>query len=105
MFGDNNTAFTGWLANVLNEIGLAWWVKVETHHPRCTYYFGPFLTSAEANKEKEGYLQDLKAEGAEGFNVEVLRCRPQQLTIEEDSTTTDANLAKKSPIPLKSAVP
>ncbi|XFA73103.1 DUF1816 domain-containing protein [Thermosynechococcaceae cyanobacterium Okahandja] len=97
MVGDNNTTFTGWLANVVNEIGLAWWVKVETKQPHCIYYFGPFLTPAEADKEKDGYIEDLKAEGAEGFDIEVLRCRPQHLTIDEEGT-------KKPLMPLSSVV-
>ncbi len=100
MVGDKKTTFTVWLANVVNEIGLAWWVKVETQRPHCIYYFGPFLTPAEADKEKDGYIEDLKAEGAEGFDVQVVRCRPDNLTI-----AIDEEEAKKPLTPLSSAVP
>lgn len=84
MVSDNNTSFTSWLADLVNEIGLAWWVKIETKTPPCTYYFGPFLTQAEAEKEKQGYIEDLKAEGAEGLEVMVMRCRPQEVTIDTE---------------------
>ncbi|MDG2989693.1 DUF1816 domain-containing protein [Candidatus Synechococcus calcipolaris G9] len=82
---DSNTSFLGWLADRTNEIGLAWWVKVLTRSPQCTYYFGPFLTAAEADKEKAGYIDDLRSEGAEGIEAIVQRCRPENLTIDEDS--------------------
>lgn len=85
MFNDSNTSFTSWLADLVNGMGLAWWVKIETKTP-CTYYFGPFLTPMEAEKEKDGYIEDLKAEGAEGLEVSVVRCRPEEVTIDAEKT-------------------
>lgn len=87
MFKDNNTSFTSWLADLLNGMGLAWWVKIETKAPPCTYYFGPFLTPTEAEKEKDGYIEDLEAEGAEGLEVSVVRCRPEEVTIDAEKKT------------------
>ncbi|RMH66898.1 MAG: DUF1816 domain-containing protein [Cyanobacteria bacterium J003] len=92
MLSDNNTGFTSWLADLLNGMGLAWWVKIETKTPPCTYSFGPFLTSMEAEKEKDGYIEDLKAEGAEGLEVSVVRCRPEEVTIDAE---------KKMRVPLR----
>ena len=72
------------LISLLNFFGLAWWVEVVTATPRCTYYFGPFMTAAEANTAKVGYIEDLEHEGAQGINVVVKRCKPGNLTIAED---------------------
>ncbi|MFN4280653.1 DUF1816 domain-containing protein [Thermosynechococcus sp.] len=87
MFSDNNAGFTSWLADLVNGMGLAWWVKIDTKTPSCTYYFGPFLTQAEAEREKDGYIEDLKAEGAEGLEVSVVRCRPEEVTIDAEKKT------------------
>jgi hypothetical protein len=70
--------------NTYNTLGLAWWVEIETQNPRCTYYFGPFLSSTDAKVETKGYVEDLEAEGAQGILVNVKRCKPDNLTIAED---------------------
>jgi hypothetical protein len=72
------------LINIFNSAGYAWWVKIETQNPRCTYYFGPFLSSSEATLASKGYIEDLETEGAVGIAVEVERCKPGALTIAED---------------------
>jgi Domain of unknown function (DUF1816) len=69
------------LLSVLERVGLAWWVEVTTEAPRCTYYFGPFVSSKDAMTHQPGYLEDLHREGAQGIQVEVKRCKPQDLTI------------------------
>jgi hypothetical protein len=69
------------LANVL---GLAWWVEISTDVPRCTYYFGPFLTVDEAEAAKPGYVEDLQEEAAKGIVAVTKRCKPAQLTVYED---------------------
>jgi hypothetical protein len=68
------------------EMGKAWWVEVTTRQPDCTYYFGPFADSQEAQQAEAGYIQDLRQEGPQEITAEVKWCRPQQLTIcqEED---------------------
>jgi hypothetical protein len=72
------------LINTFNSLGLAWWVEIITQNPRCTYYFGPFLTSADAKLALKGYVEDLELEGAQGIQVNVKRCKPNNLTIAED---------------------
>ncbi|WP_066383281.1 MULTISPECIES: DUF1816 domain-containing protein [unclassified Anabaena] len=70
--------------NTLSVFGLAWWIEIETQNPRCTYYFGPYLSSTEAKIEIKGYVEDLEAEGAQGIVVNVKRCKPDNLTIADD---------------------
>jgi hypothetical protein len=70
--------------NLLNLLGLAWWVEIKTDSPRCTYYFGPFLTAKMAETAKSGYLADLEQEGAQGIGVLVKRCKPARLTVSDD---------------------
>jgi hypothetical protein len=72
------------LINLINVVGLAWWVEIITASPRCTYYFGPFLTAKEAEEAQDGYLQDLEEEGALGIRVEIKRCKPTELTISDE---------------------
>jgi hypothetical protein len=72
------------LINASDSFGLAWWVEIGTQKPNCTYYFGPFLSSSEANAAITGYVEDLEIEGAQGIVVNVKRCKPGTLTITED---------------------
>ena len=58
------------LINIFHNFGFAWWVEVVTQNPRCTYYFGPFLS--------------LEQEGAQGIIINVKRCKPNALTIADD---------------------
>ncbi len=62
----------------------AWWVKVITQQPKCTYYFGPFDSREEAIANKDGYLQDLEAEGAQQVRVAIEQGKPRKLTIFRD---------------------
>jgi hypothetical protein len=70
--------------NILHKLGFAWWVEIITQNPRCTYYFGPFLSSDEATAASKGYLEDLELEGAQGIVSNIKRCKPGNLTIAED---------------------
>lgn len=72
------------LLNLLDFMGFAWWVEIKTEFPRCTYYFGPFSSQAEAEDSKPGYLEDLQGEGAQGIAVSIKRCKPTHLTIADD---------------------
>lgn len=60
---------------------LAWWVKVDTANPQCTYYFGPFASTKEAELSQPGYLEDLEQEGAQGVAVQIQQCQPSNLTV------------------------
>ena len=69
------------LIKILHFMGLACWVEIVTDSPRCTYYFGPFVSEQEAHAAKSGYIEDLENEGAQGISVTVRRCKPTNLTI------------------------
>jgi hypothetical protein len=69
------------LIKLLNFLGIAYWVEIVTDYPRCTYYFGPFLNRQEASTAKDGYIEDLQKEAAQGISVQVKRCKPNNLTI------------------------
>jgi hypothetical protein len=77
--------FRNIFTSVIEIFGLAVWVEIVTDSPRCTYYFGPFLRTSEAEAAKAGYIEDLEAEGSKGINVTVKRCKPQILTVYDDS--------------------
>lgn len=74
------------LINIFQGFGWAWWVEIVTHNPRCVYYFGPFLSVKDANAAKAGYIEDLENEGAQGIAAIVKRCKPDNLTISDDSS-------------------
>ena len=61
----------------------AWWIELQTTHPDCMYYFGPFSSKTEAENSQDGYVQDLATEGAQNIGVNVKWCKPKQLTIPE----------------------
>ena len=75
------------LISLLNIFGLATWVEIDTENPGCTYYFGPFLNEAEANAEKQGYIEDLEDESSAVIQVNVKRCKPSSLTVLEAGKT------------------
>ncbi|MDJ0727953.1 MAG: DUF1816 domain-containing protein [Prochloraceae cyanobacterium] len=60
-----------------------WWIEIKTAVPRCTYYFGPFDTFEETIEHQGGYVQDLIEEGCFEITLNIKKCRPQTLTIEE----------------------
>ncbi len=66
---------------LFNTFGWAYWVKITTANPVCTYYFGPFISHKEADTAKPGFVEDLKEEGAKEIKVGIERCKPKQLTI------------------------
>jgi hypothetical protein len=72
------------LIKLLDMMGLACWLEINTGNPRCTYYFGPFLHKKDAETAKEGYLEDLREEGAQDISVKIKRFKPGELTIFDD---------------------
>lgn len=75
----------------------AWWIEVKTGEPACTYYFGPFDVSPEAEAAKQGYVEDLEKEGAQQVQATVMYCQePQQLTVEN---TNRAGVSSPKPEP------
>jgi hypothetical protein len=74
------------LPPVSSELIWGWWIKLHTDQPNCTYYFGPFSSTTQAENAKLGYVQDLETEGAQGITVKVKWCKPKQLTISSDES-------------------
>jgi hypothetical protein len=60
----------------------SWWIRVDTHSPKCRYYFGPFSSPQEAEAHHQAYLNDLQAEGAKGIEYVIEQGNPRRLTIE-----------------------
>lgn len=87
------SGFSQWLAGVVNDVGLGWWIELKTESPRCTYYFGPYLSPVEADTEKAGYIEDLQKEGAKGISCQVKRCKPKELTIYDENPATGRSLS------------
>lgn len=83
----SQTTMKNFVVNQFNTFGLAFWVEIMTEIPRCTYYFGPFLTEDEAYQAEPGYVEDIEAEGATGLQVTVKRCKPKILTVAADIDT------------------
>ena len=78
--------------NVLEFLGLAWWVEVKTDE--CTYYFGPFADKDDAAAAQAGYVEDLEGEGASNIQVMLTQSKPSQLTVE---TRVDESAKKGNP--------
>ncbi len=74
---------------ILEFFGLACWVEINTDNPRCTYYFGPFLSQKEARLAQDGYIEDLKQEGTKGITVRIKRFKPGELTIFDELEDSD----------------
>ena len=73
------------LIEVLNFFRLAFWVEIVTETPKCTYYFGPFLTQKDAEDASKGYIEDLSSENALGIATKINRMRPGRLTIFDET--------------------
>lgn len=80
----------------LNSLGLAYWVKIDTSKPSCTYYFGPFATFIAAKKAKSGYIEDLTNEGCLRIEAEIKRCKPSELTVFSDEVEENLDF---NPVP------
>jgi hypothetical protein len=75
--------------SMLEKLGMAFWIEVSTEAPRCVYYFGPFLSRSDADRDKPGFEEDLVEEGALGITSMIFqRPTPDLLTIELDEYST-----------------
>lgn len=86
-----------WIS-ILEFLGLAWWVEIETESPKCIYYFGPFTTAKAAKAAQSGYIEDLQQEGAKGIRVEIKHCKPARLTIFDEADEAAKPVRNISPI-------
>jgi hypothetical protein len=80
---------------LLEQLGMAVWIEVVTDAPRCTYYFGPFSSFPEAEAALPGYREDLEAEGAVVVGLVTRRCKPDLLTIYDESVDINADRLPK----------
>ncbi|MBF2062874.1 MAG: DUF1816 domain-containing protein [Calothrix sp. C42_A2020_038] len=76
--------------DVLDKVGQAWWVEIQTQSPTCTYYFGPFINNKAAQLAQPGYVEDVEQE-AKVININVKRCQPKQITIIEEDDCISCN--------------
>lgn len=58
----------------------AWWVIVTTEKPNVEYFFGPFLSKADAVSHQSGYIKDLYDEGAINIRYKIRWCQPTIIT-------------------------
>ena len=63
------------LHSFVNNLGLAWWAKVETNAPNVTYWFGPFLTRRHLKVNLSSFMDDLSIEGADSIKHTLVRGR------------------------------
>ena len=64
--------------------GKAWWVRINTEHPKYTYYFGPFFSRSTAQQKQPSFVEDLQAEQAVVAEAAIEWCAPEQITIPGD---------------------
>ena len=76
--------FKNIFTSILETFGLAVWIEIATDSPRCTYYFGPFVSESEAASAKQGYIDDLESEGSKGLVAQIKRCKPEKLTVYDE---------------------
>ncbi len=68
--------------SLCNQLGVAWWAKVETVDPNVIYWFGPFLTKSNLELNLRFFLEDLSQEGFASITKKFVRCRRSEpLTI------------------------
>ncbi|HBE18118.1 MAG TPA: hypothetical protein DDW51_10990 [Cyanobacteria bacterium UBA11367] len=66
--------------NLLEALGLAYWVEIITTNPPDFYYFGPFSSAKEAEIYQGGFIQDILDDGIEIIAVHIKRCHSPKLT-------------------------
>ena len=70
------------IRNFGNQLGLAWWAKVETNSPNAIYWYGPFLTKNSLKQNLNLFIKDLSNEGSNNIKHTLIRCkRKEPLTI------------------------
>ena len=61
-----------------NKLGLAWWAKIETEQPSCTYWFGPFITKRSLKENISSFINDLSNEGSKNIKHTLVRCKKEE---------------------------
>ena len=63
------------LRSLANGFGIAWWARIETTGPDCTYWFGPFFSKTSLQSELKIFLDDLSSENPQSLTHTMLRTR------------------------------
>ena len=66
------------LRSLGNNLGLAWWGRVETRQPNVVYWFGPFLTRNGLKTNLSIFLEDLSLEDPLSMQHTLMRCRRKE---------------------------
>jgi len=66
------------IRNFGNNLGLAWWAKIETQQPNTTYWFGPFITKRSLEKNTTSFIKDLSDEGSINIRHSFVRCKKEE---------------------------
>ena len=66
------------IRNFGNKLGLAWWAKIETEQPNCTYWYGPFITKRSLKENIPSFIQDLNHEGSTNVKYSFIRCKKDE---------------------------
>ena len=66
------------IRNFGNKLGLAWWAKIETVEPNCTYWYGPFLTKNSLKENMNYFIKDLSDEGITNVKHNLVRCKKEE---------------------------
>ena len=66
------------IRNIGNKLGLAWWAKIETEDPCCTYWFGPFITKRSLKENISSFINDLSDEGSKNIKHSLVRCKKEE---------------------------
>ena len=66
------------IRNFGNKLGLAWWAKIETEEPLCTYWFGPFITKRSLKENMSSFISELSEEGFKSIKHSLVRCKKEE---------------------------
>ena len=66
------------IRNFGNNLGLAWWAKIETHAPNGTYCFGPFITKRSLKENMSSFIKDIADEGSKNIKHRLVRCKKEE---------------------------
>ena len=66
------------IRNFGNNLGLAWWAKIETDQPSITYWFGPFITKHSLKENMSSFINDLSDEGSKNIKYSLVRCKKEE---------------------------
>ena len=66
------------IRNFGNNLGLAWWAKIETKQPNTIYWYGPFITKRSLKQNITSFIKDLSDEGSSNIKYELVRCKKKE---------------------------